>query len=626
MAQKTRVDISIFDGGLNYKADFDKVPQNQTPYAANIVFDDYGSFSNRAGHKTHNSTPMVSGQPIDGMMSYQPAVLSSQMLAVCGGSVYKATGAGTAFAVIASSQSVFTYRRACEIVAFQDLAFFSNGDTQPYKFNGTEFTRAGVSAPSQVLTGVSDAGGGNLTGTYQYVFWGVNSYSAEGDYGTASTAVTVTTAKVRVNNIPTAPVSHGINTWKVGRNTAGATGEYWYLTDITNGTTSFTDNVADSSLTVLAPTDQGYPRYFLFMVPYAGRLWGAVDDILWFSNENQPEEFPSTNFIRVGRGDGMSISSIAPFKGMIVVSKSDFRGKTALYTLTIGDSVTFSDPQSWYLELVANYGGSEAQRATIPFSDYLLLFNRHGAFAFNGGSIEKSVSVAPLGSLVADSLSEVIELGRTASNPTFLKAAAAVDWKRKIWISLDESAADTYPTNGLTYQYDYSTISRNNRRDGAWTKFTLNVASQFVVHEHKLFAGNPGGLLDANGYIYELDTGAADRANGTGSYLCEYYSPILAGQKGHEELHKDFRFLYITAKGSGTITVKYNVDAISQANFDITATSVSLTLSATGSRHKIDLVGMSGKWLNVYVSKTLLGNSFAVSKIEAFYNVRGLRN
>lgn len=623
--QKPVMDVTVFDGGINSQVPAENMPWNQSPYARAVVFDNYGALKSPAGYQTHNSNQIgATIAVIDGAFSFKPSAMSALLLGVTGG-VYVATGAATAFTLISGSTSVFTLEFPVDIVQFLDLAFFANGTNKPYKFNGTEFTAAGVSAPSQNITAVCDAAAGNLNGAYQYVFYGVNSYAAEGDYSTPSTAVAITSGFARINNIPTAPASAGINYWKVARNTAGASGLFWYLTDVTNGVTSYTDNVADASLVDEAPTDNGYPRTFRIMATYANRLWGATtdDSVIWFSNINQPEEFPSTNFVRVGRGDGMRISAIKPFKGIIVISKSDYAGKTALYQLIIGDSVTFADPESWNLVKVSDYGGSESHRGCVTYSDYLTMVNRNGVYAFNGMSFAGVASQTQNGTFIGEKISEnvTIALGVNDGGSGYRSPGVpAVNWKEKVWFGIEGASSEALET---IYMFDYARISDSQRKGGAWSRHagTSDPCNQFVVHDGSLYGTAPAGI--GKGYFYKLDTGDYyDQSAGAQIGGLYYLTPRMKGLKGHESYFKDFRYVYVTCEGQGTLTVSTSVD-----EFDTTAESGAITLTSISTRHKINLGSTKGKDIQIKFTMTFAsGDSFTISRLEIFYNPRGLRS
>lgn len=641
---KELIEIDVFDAGLNTKAEPINLLPGQSDYMNNILFGDYGSIRSRGGITTYNSTPFSAvPSPIDGMISYKPSTMSALLVVGNRGTGYVLTGAST-FPVAISGATNFYGDGPLEMVQMNELLFLATPNITMKKFNGREFTNAGVVLPTQALTAVCDAAGGNLNGEYQYVYWGVNSYLAEGDYiETPSDVKTIASGKVRVSNIPTAPAAYGIETWKIGRNTAGAAGIYWYLTDVTNGVTSFTDNTADDVLDVLAPTAQGGPKTFTVTCVYGGRLWGATGDYLWYSNPDQPEEFPSTNFIRVGSGSGLNICSIVPFNGMIVISMSNYvptinnstySQRTALYVLRIGDSIGFNDPENWYLNLVSENEGSESQHACIPVAGYLWMTGRKGVTLFNGASVLGGVMDTPSGGVVASKISDPIGSLFTLARPGNIRLACAIEWQNKVYLSIDRTNGDQnyYPSNDTTLIYDYTRVGSVDPRKGGWSKIDLYGAQQFVVHEDQLLgAGNNSSTLttDFRGpYIYKWDNPT------TTAYpidLPTYRMAPIRGKKQHIYNDKDFRFINVWASGVGTLTVTVRVGGV---DYD-SATTVhteALALVAAGSKSKISLTGQaSGKilWIQFVGSSSPTSNSLidlSITRVQVFYNLRGLRN
>src|SRR3990167_1118081 len=131
---KHHIDVVRFDGGANRRSDPLSVPLDQSLDLVGLGFDVYGSLRTFNGYATHNSTPISSvGRGIMGLASYKPSTMSAQLIAVCAGSVWVATGVATAFNIIGSSQSVFTNFLVngyvpCDTVQFKDLLFLSDGD------------------------------------------------------------------------------------------------------------------------------------------------------------------------------------------------------------------------------------------------------------------------------------------------------------------------------------------------------------------------------------------------------------------------------------------------------------------------------------------------------------------
>jgi len=616
---KFQVGTDAFDGGLNTKAQALNVPLHQLVQADNIVFDDYGAFKTRKGSAKLNSDSLGAAV-VDGVFSYKPSTMSAQLVAVCNGRAAVATGAATAFNDIASSVTVWTANTPIEMKQQNELLFFSNGNVKPYKFNGNEFTQMGVSAPSGVLTVATNATAGNLTGSYTWVYLGVNSYLAEGDYNSASVTHAAVGESVVVGSIVTAPVSAGISYWKVYRNTAQVEGAYWYLTDVSNGVTSFTDNVADSSLENLAPTDNGQPRFFKYMFPANGRMWGAGDsnkDYLWYSNINQPEQFPAVNFIRVGRGDGLDISGIVEQDGNIVISKSDFSGRTAVYVLQIGDPTTNSDPANWYLKKFADDVGSDSHRAMVNYSGLVTMLNHDAIHAWKGGGVVINPSESIAGTTSEDSISDAIEPDVLNLAKDYLKNACAITWENRVWFSVPSSGNTI---NDIFYVYDFVLLNSGNRKKGAWSKFIpsgTNLISQFATHEDKLY----GSKSSVIGHILQLDTGTAD---GLDKITATAKTAPYQGKKGHEDNWKDFRWIYITvdtAAYSIVMTTYIDTLQVNTYSIDLTAAGAEATKIV-----KVRLGNEQGRNIQFKYNNSAIDQPYAIRKIELVYNLRGLRN
>lgn len=638
------IEFTVFDAGLNTKADPVNLLKGQSYDMNNIIFGDYGSIDSRRGVSTHNTVQMGNGTyGVRGLGSYRPSTMSAQMIAIAGqaGGMFVLTGASTAPVSISGTTGLYNAPTPVQMEQMNEKMFLVGEGMNPTKWNGTELTVAGVFKQTQILSAVSNAGAGNITGEYQYVYWGVNSYAAEGDYiDSPSPVKTFAAAKVRVSNIPTAPAIYGISYWKIGRNTAGAAGLYWYLTDVSNGVTSFTDNVADSSLDVLAPSDQGYPRQFVNICSYAGRMWGCIGDYLWYSNTDQPEEFPSTNFIRVGKGMGLSITAIVPFMGMIVISLGS-AGATQLYVLRIGDSVGFNDPQNWYLNLIADDMGSESHRSCIPMAGYLWLTSRNGVALFDGAGSVSTIQDTSSGGAPSKRISDPVRSLFESSYPENIKMSCAIVWKDRVYISLspNQTVSGIPDANSKIIVYDYMRVGNPSPAKGAWSVINNIGVSKFIIHEGNLYGGgygsaeNPLNTTFRGGYIVRLDNGNKyDTVAGVGGNLT-YPSYNMAPIRGNQEhvLHdKDFRFINVWASGTGLLTAELWVDGLTWQAGSYLGTQ-SITLTANGTKTKLTLPGgFSGKHLWIKFQATDVAGSpnvdLSITRVQVFYNLRGLRN
>ena len=491
-------DAPLFDGGLNTKAYPTDIDLSQTPSAQNVDFNDYGAVGTTLGFSTVNSSAIGSAV-INGIHSYNNESSTAAELVFIGhGSAWRMSG--TTFVTIPSGQSIFSAGIDMETEQFQNLLFMSNGIDRSYKYNGTEFTRMGVSAPTATLTASTD-GAGNPNGDYNYVYAGVNSYSVESDYSVdAAISATFTAASeaILVNGIPTFPVSHGVNTINIYRNTAGAAGTYYRVTAVSNGVTSITDNAADSTLVTAAPLDNAPPFDFKYFQNFESFLFAAGNpdkkSRLYWSKVNTPEQWPEDNFVRVGEGDGQEISGISVVNSSVIISKSDEQGNSATYTLFNDDA----DPANWYLLRTDSDKGSESHKAMTLWDNKLALFNRDGVYGFNGNQRVRGAGSTELGKISVDSISQDIEPDVQGFKKSLLRSSAGIDFENRMYFAVPSSGSST--ENDKLYVFDYVRLSTSDRKQGAWIPFTDHNINNFTIHDGELL----GGSSTANGFILSL--------------------------------------------------------------------------------------------------------------------------
>jgi hypothetical protein len=203
----------------------------------------------------------------------------------------------------ATSPSTFDY------ISFGDAVYFGNGEEEDKATDdGTESRKMGITAPVSAPT-VALGVAGALTGDYLYKFAYVNSSTGHISNGSpVSASITTTSDKVDLSDIAASadPQVDKINIYRT--TDGGAT--FLYLTQIDNGTTTYTDNAADSTLgTTQAPT-ANYPptREHVGFEEWDGRIFCFAknstfldfsnDETQTVSGEGLPEEsFDTFNYI-----------------------------------------------------------------------------------------------------------------------------------------------------------------------------------------------------------------------------------------------------------------------------------------------------------------------------------------
>lgn len=620
----------LFDGGLNTKAYATDLELSQTPTAQNVDFSDYGAVGTTLGFSQLNTTA-IGSSIINGLHSYNnESSTAAELIAVADGSAWRLSG--TTAVTIASSQSIFSAGIDMETEQFMDVLFFSNGIDRSYKYNGTEFTRMGVSAPTATLTASTD-GAGNPNGDYNYVIAGVNSYSVEGDFSvTNAVSATFTAASeaILVNGIPTFPISHGVDIVNIYRNTAGAAGTYFRVTAVANGVTSITDNIADSSLVTAAPLDNAPPFAFTMFQNFEGFLFAAGNpdqkSRLYWSTVNTPELWPIDNFVPVGQGDGLEISGISVENSSIVIAKSDDQGNTATYTLFNDDS----NPANWYLLRTDTDQGSSSHKVMTRWDNKLAFLNGDGFFGIQGNQRVRGAGTTELGKISTDTISQDIEPDIQTFKKSLLNGTAGVDFENRMYFAVPSTGSST--ENDKLYVYDYVRLSTSSRKLGAWVPFTDHNINNFAIHDDTLF----GGSSTANGAIYKLQ----DTRNFNGAAIHSIFTTApFKGSKAQENRKKVFRHAYIWMDTSGdwdvavSPIVDFDEDGASAINVNLAADNSALWDTAiwdsdvwanniARKRFRIDM-NLIGFFLQLKFRTNTISQYFKMSRIQLFYNLKG---
>jgi hypothetical protein len=625
--------LVAFDGGLNSKYAPNIIGDNESSDCKNVVFDDLGGVETRGGSTKFNTTAVGSFAG-DGLFTTQFNDGTSQMVGFWGGSPYKLTGTST-FTVIASGLSVWTAGSRADMAMYQNIAFFGNGFSQPYKYNGTEWTRHGITKPTNAALTTSGTAGANgaSTGDVNYKFTYVNSYSVESDItaGATTTLTLGTSASVSITCVPVAPVSFGVNARRIYRRDSATSSEYKRVATISdNTTTTYLDQIPNASLGVAAPLDQGEPPLWKFIISHQERLWMATgaDSTLYYSELTTPFVVKSANFILFSDGDGEVITGLAVHANMLVVYKSN-----SVWLLYMAST----DPAEWIrLKSKAKFGGA-SHYAQADFEGFRMYIGQRygklaGFFAIAGDDTKPNTTDLPATAVNADSMSDRIEPDVFAFRKSVVDKACAIEYKNKLWFSVPYDAA----LNNRVYQFDF-TRRAEDKTTGSWVPFTYPYGfNAFTVYNAKLY----GQGAEAAGFVYELDTTSYnDNGTAINSYiwLKEYY-----GHPAHQENWKDFRQanFVVETLGAYNMNVGFRTDAdtgVSTKQIDLdpggpvwlSFTWGSATWGAASSRANATIYfGISsGKRLEIMFSnQNAVNQGFHVYPNGSFtYNLRGRR-
>lgn len=563
--------LVAFDGGLNNKYAPNIIADNQSPDCKNVIFDELGGIETRGGMSKFNTTSVGSFSG-DGLFTARYNDGTEAMVGWWNGTGYRLTGTST-FTTIGSAQSVWTAGSRVDFAMYQNLAFFGNGYSQPYKYNGTEFTRHGCTKPNSTAAQTSGTAGvsGPPTGDVNYVFTYVNSYSVESDITSATATLNIaSTATVSINCIPVAPTSFGVASRRIYRRDSSSGGSYKRVATISdNTTTTYLDEVTGANLGAASPTDQGEPPVWQYILSHQERLWAVGPtnpSYLYYSELGNPFVFKTSNYILIGDGDGEVITGLAVHANMVVAFK-----ESSIWLIYLPDTT----PGNWIRVKSKSKYGAASHYAQADFEGLRMFIGKRyaklsGFMSLAGDDIKPNSTDLTATSVLSESDSEQIETDVFTFTTTNIAKACAIDFKNKLYFSVPYNNA----TNNRVYVFDYQRRAED-KFTGAWVPFTYpHGFNAFAVYGGKLYAQS----ATTHGFVYQLDTSTySDDGTAIDSYAWtkEYF-----GHPQQMENWKSWRWANLIVETLGT----YNMNVTFKADADSGAgTTVQVSLAPGGS-------------------------------------------
>lgn len=547
----------LFDGGKNNKFEKSIIEDNESPDCLNVVLG-AGSAETRDGFSKVNTTS-VGSYACDGLYTRHGTNNAETMVAFFNGTGY--TLGGTTFTTIASAQSIFTAGiRVCS-AQMENHAFFCNGGTIPYKYNGTAWTRHGVYPPTMTAS-FATGSAGNPNGAYQYKITYVNSQSAEGNPSSASTTFVVTSTKISLTCLPIAPQSWGVAARNIYRTvTSGAT--FLRVATISdNTTTTYLDDTADSALGTAAPSDNGIPPIYSSIIYHQRRLFMiGNDNLVWYTNLDEPYTVSVNNFIPVGD------------------QATDIPKALGVYNNTLA-VMCERDPWLVYMEdtTPANWRVIKARSAyssTSPFG--LFTYNNKLGFpamqndkfvgigALTGEGVEPDASNTSIATIGSETKSDPIEPDMFDVQEAFVGNISSIVFKNKAYITLTKGANST--TNNRVYVMDFSIANLSKKQKESWVPWSGLNAAQFTIYNGSLYYG----ASTATGFVYSQANGVySDDGAAINSY---YWTKEYSGGEQEESVNKDFRYLNLLVDLAGgyymNVGVRTDSDSGDGTNYQI---------------------------------------------------------
>jgi len=159
----------------------------------------------------------------------------------------------------------------------------------------------------------AEGAGGNPSGAYMYAVTYRNAQGFEGNYGefSGSTDITVSGKIILLTDLPISDDIQVVER-RIYRTEAGGSTYKLVVTIENNWQTTYTDNIADTSLGADAPEDHDAPPPFSEIHSHRGLLWGieaAAENKAWYCNQfDEWEYYPPTYYENFGSGSDRTLN------------------------------------------------------------------------------------------------------------------------------------------------------------------------------------------------------------------------------------------------------------------------------------------------------------------------------
>lgn len=298
----------------------------------NMNLDAQGGKSTRGGYTKLFSLPIQ--QEVRTLFDYKRTTGEKKVLAYAHDSIYEWDELSALATLIVGS---LTTDAPWQFAQFNDRVLGVNG-VASFDYNGTTYTKIGITAPTGNVVQTLDIGSGSLAvGTFSYVVTFYDSArGAESNSQATATATVTTTAganlSITLSNLPTKTTGEDVTDYRIYRKAPGETTFTLYDTIGYDPSSTYTDSIgANASGTIVAPADTGQEDAGYTPPPASKVILEAFDRIFMVSEDDptlliysiagKTWAFPSGNFFPIGRKDGQRIDRIEKNGESVIIHK-----------------------------------------------------------------------------------------------------------------------------------------------------------------------------------------------------------------------------------------------------------------------------------------------------------------
>ena len=561
------------------------VPQDYFYSTSNITQDDIGGFNKVLCPSLISLVDQYN--KIDGIFNYSylqlnissnvySEVIQNIQIIACGGKLYQNINNPT---LIYSGMSI----GKCQSAIFNDKLFIVNGIDYPLIYNGATGNTYQMGAPEAIVQSTS----GVLNGSYYYAVTYVTS-GGEEVLGTVSNTINPFNKQVVLN----LPIGYaGTLSRKIYRTSASGTNLKLLATISDNVTLTYTDNIADSSLTSVIPSiNNECPRPKYITTSSTFNLVMAGDKTFptqCYVTDTNVEIIDKANYVDISNRsvDNSPITGLSDDYGLIIVG---------------------TQKQIYFLNTSASPYSVTITRSNIGILDGYSIVKMPSNSGFAGGIMF----------VASDRTIRVMNGNYSDPVPTSLDNIKTENWAQPIRGTLNAALQCYANIHGEYFDYKYhlcvdSTYFVFDTRTLSWNNLQFKTENNLSIpnilvnfNNQSLYIGRSNG-----GYIEKMYSDTLYIGEDLPAFVNFPYWVVSEDLKFFRELH-----IYYLKQADLDIIVNYDIGDNSNENNSISITETSTAVFdsdfydsnyyATGSikeDYKVIYLNQYGTWINFQI-------------------------
>ena len=389
--------------GMNNKVESLDLKTKWVEKAQNCRFEEEPGALDKRGALYYLNSGSMGANPTVGLYRYYTSSGLAIWVGINGTTAYSINDSGTVTAL----RTGLTDGKRCSFVTVRDKLIVSNGFDNMWSWDGD--TTNNVTWELGACKAVLGSGAGNLDASADYYY----AITFDADVvvnGAFSNTVSTdgSNQKIELTEIPLGPT--GTTNRKIYRTEGDGSALKLVATLADNTTTTYSDNIADGSLTTAyAAVTDDMPKGSI-LNPHRERLFITGDPSapskIYYSNPYLPHYIQQTtnlDYMEISPDDGDEIMGIPIQLGVMVCIK-----KNSIRKVHVTSAISGADPETWYADDPIAWLGCPAQWSITQTPNGVVFLGWDHWYLFDGASAQPLFDEFDTGEILAASYSDTV--------------------------------------------------------------------------------------------------------------------------------------------------------------------------------------------------------------------------